>query len=146
METKTVAMARKTRSEPAHLPGSKMIAKRTGGSRAEMERRAGEVSELLRTLANRNRLMVACALVEGEYAVGELEEELGIHQPTLSQQLTVLRAAGIVKTRREAKQIFYRLTDDRAARLLQALYVIFCREDNLGPASNFQRAVSRKSR
>jgi ArsR family transcriptional regulator len=110
-----------------------------------MERRAGEVSELLRTLANRNRLIIACALVEGEYAVGELEEELGIHQPTLSQQLTVLRAAGIVETRREAKQIFYRLSDDRAARLLEALYAIFCRRDNLGRANDFQRVRSRKS-
>jgi ArsR family transcriptional regulator len=108
-----------------------------------MERRAGEVSELLRTLANRNRLMIACALVEGEYAVGELEEELDIHQPTLSQQLTVLRAAGIVETRREATQIFYRLTDDRASRLLEALHAIFCRDDNNGLPKDLRGGLSR---
>lgn len=97
-------------------------------TRAEMAGRATEVAELLKTLANRNRLMIVCTLVEGEYSVGQLEGELGIHQPTLSQQLTVLREAGILTTRREAKQIFYRLTDQKAAKLVAALHAIFCSE------------------
>jgi DNA-binding transcriptional ArsR family regulator len=92
----------------------------------EMEIRASEVANLLKTLAHPVRLMLACTLAEGEYSVGELEERLGIHQPTLSQQLGVLREAGIVKTRRDARQIFYRLTEARAARLIEALYTIFC--------------------
>jgi ArsR family transcriptional regulator len=95
-------------------------------TREAMEGRAGEVALLLRTLSHPARLMIVCTLVEGEYSVGQLEEELGIHQPTLSQQLTVLREAGIVETRREAKQIFYRLTAAKAARLVEALYAIFC--------------------
>ena len=95
-------------------------------ARAEMEQRAGEAASLLKTLSHPVRLMLACALVEGEYSVGALEEELGIRQPTLSQQLGVLRTAGIVETRREAKQIFYRLTEAKAARLLEALYAIYC--------------------
>jgi DNA-binding transcriptional ArsR family regulator len=41
----------------------------------------------------------------------------------------VLRDAGVVETRREAKQIFYRLTEAKAARLIEALYVIFCNEE-----------------
>lgn len=98
-------------------------------SPADMEARAGEVAALLKTLAHPARLRLACALVEGEYSVGALEEMLGIRQPTLSQQLTVLREAGIVETRREAKQIFYRLTEERAARLIEALYGIFCAEE-----------------
>lgn len=93
---------------------------------AEMETRAGEVAALLKTLAHPARLMLACTLAEGEYAVGELEEKLGIRQPTLSQQLGVLREAGVVETRREAKQIFYRLSEQKAARLIEALYTIFC--------------------
>src|SRR5690606_41087674 len=83
-------------------------------------------AELLKTLSHPARLMLACTLAEGEYSVGELEEALGIHQPTLSQQLGVLREAGVVETRREAKQIFYRLTEARAAQLIEALYGIFC--------------------
>jgi len=95
-------------------------------TRAEMEGRATEVAELLKTLSHPARLMLACTLAEREYSVGELEETLGIRQPTLSQQLGVLREAGVVETRREAKQIFYRLTEARAAQLIEALYGIFC--------------------
>lgn len=95
----------------------------------EMEARASEVAALLKTMAHPVRLMLACALAEGEYSVGELEEKLGIHQPTLSQQLGVLREAGVVETRREAKQIFYRLTETKVAELIQALYVIFCKSE-----------------
>lgn len=93
---------------------------------ADMEGRAGEVAGLLKTLAHPARLMLACTLVEGEYSVGDLENKLGISQPTLSQQLTVLRGARVVETRRAGKQIFYRLTEAKAARLIEALYSIFC--------------------
>ena len=40
--------------------------------------------------------------------------------------IRLLREAGIVETRREGKQIFYRLTAQKAARLVEALYAIFC--------------------
>ncbi|MDZ7928274.1 MAG: sulfite-sensing transcriptional repressor BigR [Agrobacterium sp.] len=92
----------------------------------EMEERAAEVAILLKTLAHPARLMLACTLAQGEFSVGELEAKLDIRQPTLSQQLGVLREAGVVETRREAKQIFYRLTEEKAAQLIEALYGIFC--------------------
>ena len=87
----------------------------------DMRRRADEVSTALKSLANRNRLMLVCTLVEGEHSVSELEALLGIHQPTLSQQLTALREAGIVRTRREGKHVFYRLSDEKPARVVAAL-------------------------
>lgn len=98
---------------------------------AEMEARASEVAALLKTMAHPVRLMLACTLAEGEYSVGELEIKLGIHQPTLSQQLGVLREGGIVEARREAKQIFYSLTDTKMAELIQALHAIFCKPEKL---------------
>jgi DNA-binding transcriptional ArsR family regulator len=94
----------------------------------EMEANTGEAAALLKTLAHPGRLALACALAEGEYSVGALEERLGIHQPSLSQQLGILRDAGVVKTRREAKQIFYRLTEAKAAQLIEALHAIYCRK------------------
>lgn len=96
----------------------------------EMEANTGEAAALLKTLAHPGRLALACALAEGEYSVGALEERLGIHQPSLSQQLGILRDAGVVKTRREAKQIFYRLTEAKAAQLIEALHAIYCRKVN----------------
>lgn len=105
----------------------KMI--RAGLSPAEMVGRAGEVAELLKTLSHPARLMIVCTLVEGEYSVGELEEKVDVHQPHLSQHLTVLRGSRIVETRREGKQIFYRLTEEKTAQLVAALFDIFCRKE-----------------
>lgn len=99
---------------------------KAGLGRAEMASRAGEVADLLKTLSHPARLMIVCTLIEGEYSVSELEEKLDVHQPHLSQHLTVLRGSGIVETRREGKQIFYHLTEAKAARLVAALYDIFC--------------------
>ncbi|MGE6739146.1 sulfite-sensing transcriptional repressor BigR [Allorhizobium pseudoryzae] len=100
-----------------------------GMSPKAMEERATEVAGHLKVLAHPVRLMLACTLIEGEFSVGELEEKLDVHQPTLSQQLTVLREAGIVDTRREGKQIFYALTEAKTAQLIGALFAIFCSED-----------------
>jgi DNA-binding transcriptional ArsR family regulator len=99
---------------------------KAGMTLADMEARSDEVATILKTLAHPMRLMLACSLVEAEYSVGGLEEKLNIHQPNLSQQLTVLRESGIVETRREGKQIFYRLTQEKAARLIGALFSIYC--------------------
>ena len=92
----------------------------------DMEDRAEEVSAVLKGLANRNRLMIVCTLAKAEHSVAELETMLGIRQPTLSQQLTALREAGIVLTRREGKHVFYRLSDEKPAQLVGALYEIYC--------------------
>jgi len=108
------------------MTGQGHKAMKAGMTLADMEVRSGEVAAILKTLAHPMRLMLACSLVEAEYAVGELEEKLDIHQPNLSQQLHVLRESGIVETRREGKQIFYRLTQEKAARLIEALFSIYC--------------------
>lgn len=100
-----------------------------GMSPKAMEARASEVAGHLKVLAHPVRLMLVCTLVQGEFSVGELEEKLDVHQPTLSQQLTVLREAEIVDTRREGKQIFYRLTEAKTAELIAALFDIYCAED-----------------
>jgi DNA-binding transcriptional ArsR family regulator len=90
--------------------------------------KAEAATSFLKSLANPNRLMIACALIAGERSVGELETALGLRQPSLSQQLADLRENGIVEARREAKQVFYHLADDRAVALLSILHQIFCGE------------------
>jgi len=80
----------------------------------------------LKVLANEDRLLLLCQLSQGELCVSELEELLDIHQPTLSQQLGVLRNEGVVNTRRDGKQIFYRIGDQQVLRALSALYGIYC--------------------
>lgn len=82
-------------------------------------------AEFLRALAHPMRLQILCCLMDGEHAVAAFESELGLKQPNLSQQLAMLREAGLVTTRREAKSIFYSLTDDRVRAVLTALRAAF---------------------
>ena len=93
---------------------------------AKMRRGAGEAARLMRALGNEDRLMLLCQLSQGELCVGDLEERTGIHQPTLSQQLGVLRAVGLADTRRDGKQIFYSLADPGALAVLRILYERYC--------------------
>ena len=83
-------------------------------------------SKFLKSLANENRLVILCALAEGEKNVGELEEILGVRQPTLSQQLARLRADDMVSTRRESKQIYYKLSNEDAELVLGLIFELFC--------------------
>jgi DNA-binding transcriptional ArsR family regulator len=94
---------------------------------AEMRAAAREVTALLRGLANADRLLLLCEMTHGELSVGELEARLGISQPTLSQQLGVLRGEGLVATRREGKRIFYRIADANALQVLETLYRLYCK-------------------
>ncbi|MGD9600919.1 MAG: metalloregulator ArsR/SmtB family transcription factor [Gammaproteobacteria bacterium] len=92
-----------------------------------MRNAAASASGVLRVLANEDRLLLLCQLSQGECCVTDLEERLGIQQPTLSQQLGVLRSEKVVATRREGKHIYYRVADRRILALLETLYGIFCK-------------------
>ncbi|WP_367196907.1 ArsR/SmtB family transcription factor [Amorphus sp. 3PC139-8] len=84
-----------------------------------------EASELIKHLANPNRLALICYLMEAPRTVTELEEDLGIPQPTLSQQLTQLREAGMIARQRQARSATYWINDARVLPLVQALRLVF---------------------
>lgn len=92
--------------------------------------KAAEAAALLKALSHEARLMVLCQLVDGEHAVGALQENSGLSQSALSQHLARLREEGLVATRREAQTIYYRLADPKAARVLQTLADIYCPPPN----------------
>jgi DNA-binding transcriptional ArsR family regulator len=94
---------------------------------AELQRAAAAVSSLLKVLANQDRLLLLCQMTQGEYCVSDLEALTGVRQPTLSQQLTVLRDENMVATRREGKQIFYNIASKEAMAVMQVLYEQFCK-------------------
>lgn len=91
-----------------------------------MRAHAGEAVAMLKLLGNEDRLLLLCQLSIQERTVGELEQLTGITQPTLSQQLGVLRREGLVATRREGKFIWYQLADQRALQLMQTVHQLFC--------------------
>jgi DNA-binding transcriptional ArsR family regulator len=87
---------------------------------------AKEACGMLSVLAHEDRLVLLCQIAHSEHSVGELEALLDIRQPSLSQQLGVLRRQGLVQTRREGKKIFYRLKSREALAIIEALYLQFC--------------------
>jgi DNA-binding transcriptional ArsR family regulator len=91
-----------------------------------MKASAANACRLMKVLTNPDRLMILCQLAQGERCVSELENSLGILQPTLSQQLTVLRNEQLVKTRREGKNIYYQFSSPQALAVMEVLYSQFC--------------------
>ena len=103
-----------------------MASPQTASSSEQMFENAKRASQFLKALANDNRLVILCTLADGEKNVGELEEILGIRQPTLSQQLARLRAEDLVATRRDSKQIYYSLASEEAKQVIGLMYELFC--------------------
>ena len=96
---------------------------------ATFEKKAGEVSNLLKAMGNTRRLMVLCKLVEhGEMTVGDLAREVDLSQSALSQHLARMRDERLVAFRRESQTLWYRIADLRTEQLLASLYTIFCKE------------------
>ena len=92
----------------------------------KMRTSADKACRLMKVLSNTDRMMLLCQLAHGETRVGELEEILGIVQPTLSQQLTVLRDEDLVVTRREGKNIYYQIASPQAMAVMKVLFQQFC--------------------
>ncbi len=91
-----------------------------------LRKSADAACRLMKTLSNPDRLLLLCQLSQGEKNVGELEALVGIEQPTLSQQLGVLRDEGLVITRREGKNIYYCIDSPQAMAVMGVLYTQFC--------------------
>ena len=91
----------------------------------DLESRAGEAAELLKLLANDQRLIILCRLSADEMAVSELGEYVNLTQSALSQHLAKLRAHGLVTTRREGQNVYYRLANPTAQKLVGALCELY---------------------
>lgn len=91
---------------------------------------ARKASELLKALSHETRLLILCNLNDGEKTVGELEGSLGLQQAVVSQQLARLRADDLVTTRREGRQVYYRIADHKVHMVVDTLYQCFCTGQN----------------
>ncbi|GAB4520304.1 MAG: sulfite-sensing transcriptional repressor BigR [Amphiplicatus sp.] len=108
----------------------------------KLRARADEVAALLKTLSHRNRLLIACQLMEGELSVKAIEERTAVRQPVLSRELARLRRDGLLATRRESRMIHYSLADDRLVALVTAL----CKAFAVAPKPpKRQKAAKRKT-
>ena len=87
---------------------------------------ASQAANLLKALANENRLMIMCSLLAGELSVGELNAKVPLSQSDLSQHLASLREAGLVRTRKAAQTVYYQVSGDDARQIIALLHSIYC--------------------
>lgn len=92
----------------------------------EMIPAAEAAAALLRSLSHPQRLLVLCALVDGEKSVAELRQELDIEQVPMSQQLMRLRSDGLVEARREGTTVYYSIVRPEVLTVVSALHSAFC--------------------
>jgi ArsR family transcriptional regulator, virulence genes transcriptional regulator len=94
---------------------------------SDLIRQSEEVAALLKQLSHPQRLLVLCCIIEGEKSVGEIEQVCGASQSAVSQFLKGMRLEGLIDSRRDGKQVFYKIVDKRVFDLIGSLYQIFCR-------------------
>ena len=92
----------------------------------DMRDHATEAATFLKALANDQRLLVLCALLDGPLSVGDINERVPLSQSALSQHLSVLRDAGLVSTTRRSQTIHYALAPGPALQIMEVLYATFC--------------------
>src|SRR5678815_1341761 len=123
-----------------------MPQKRGEGRRSEPA--AGELqrfkAQFFRALAHPTRIRILEALVRRERTVQELQEELALDQPIVSQQLAVLRHQGIVSAQKERSSVRYALRDPLVGSLLDVARQIF--NNRLGDSQGLLRELRRESR
>lgn len=95
----------------------------------DLKKNVNRASSLLKLLANNNRLIVLCQLVDCEQCVGELLEHVEISQSALSQNLIRMREQGLLSDRRKGNQIYYRISDNVVNDILKVLHQYFCKEE-----------------
>ena len=93
---------------------------------SQMRLYAGDAADLMKALGNESRLMVLCALAEGERSVSQLNEGIPLSQSALSQQLARLRREDLVRTRRESQTIYYSLVPGPVDKVIRLLHDIYC--------------------
>ncbi len=119
-----------SRTRKTQRPARRSAAKAIGRGRSELDllaAQAAAAARMLKLLGNEHRLLILCFLAaKGEMKVGDLVDAVGLSQSALSQHLALLREDGLVAYCREAQVLHYRVSDPRAARILNLLKDIYC--------------------
>lgn len=92
----------------------------------EIIRKSSEVSKLLDILSHEKRLSMLCILSEGEKNIAELTDILEISQSLVSQFALKMKDQWMLESRKDGKEVFYKLKDRKVLELMEALKNIYC--------------------
>lgn len=92
----------------------------------DMEQSVHDASVLLKALSNECRLLILCNLLDGEKSVSELNLRVDLSQSALSQHLARLRRDNLVKVRKQAQTVYYRIASDEAEQVIGLMHKLYC--------------------
>ncbi|MEX0623381.1 MAG: metalloregulator ArsR/SmtB family transcription factor [Saccharospirillum sp.] len=92
----------------------------------DMEQNVHSASLLLKALSNECRLLILCNLLDGEKSVSELNLRIDLSQSALSQHLARLRRDQLVKVRKQAQTVYYRIASDEAEQVIGLMHRLYC--------------------
>lgn len=92
-----------------------------------MEEKAKQIADLLKILANENRLMILCELIKHPLTVGKLSEKIpNITQSALSQHLSLFKARGILDCSKSGQAVTYFVADGRVLEIIKVIKKYYC--------------------
>jgi DNA-binding transcriptional ArsR family regulator len=89
-----------------------------------------QASRALKAMAHPLRLKILCILGTGEVSVRDIVECVGTSQSNISQHLAILREKGVLRTRKDANRVYYRVGDERTLTLIGMMREVFCGRAN----------------
>lgn len=92
----------------------------------EREDHIDQASRAIKAMAHPLRLKILCVLGNQEISVQEIVDCVGTSQSNISQHLAILREKGVLRTRKEANRVYYRVSDERTLALIGMMREVFC--------------------
>ena len=92
-----------------------------------MNEKAKKMAEILKVLANENRLIIFCVLMEQPMTVGEITKRIPeITQSALSQHLSLLKAHKILDSKKSGQNVTYFIADEKVSEIIMVLRKNYC--------------------
>ena len=85
-----------------------------------------KATAMLKMLANENRLLCLCHLIEKPMSVGTLVDTVGISQSAMSQHLAKLRQQGLVAAEHRGQEVYYQIVSAEAKAIIKTLHELYC--------------------
>lgn len=85
-----------------------------------------QASRAMKAMSHPIRLKILCILRDQEVSVQEIVDNVGTSQSNISQHLAIMREKGVLRTRKDANRVFYRVGDPRTLEVISLMRDVFC--------------------
>ena len=92
----------------------------------DKEEHIEQASRAMKAMSHPLRLKILCVLGDKEVSVQDIVDNVGTSQSNISQHLAILRDKGVLKTRKDANRVYYRVGDTRTLKLIGMMRDVFC--------------------